>query len=161
MEQYVLPRVLHVLGVVLWIGGVAMVTTVLLPAIARFEDPKRQVAFFEAVERRFAWQARFTTLVTGLSGFYMLHVLDAWSRYLQPAFWWVHLMTLVWGLFTLMLFLAEPLFLHSWFLRRAQQAPEKTFRLIQRLHWTLLVLSLVAVAGGVAGSHGWLLVNPE
>lgn len=33
MNEFALARVLHVLGVVLWIGGVAMVTTVLLPAV--------------------------------------------------------------------------------------------------------------------------------
>ena len=31
MNEFAFARVLHVLGVVLWIGGVAMVTTVLLP----------------------------------------------------------------------------------------------------------------------------------
>lgn len=35
MDDFVLARVLHVLGVVLWIGGVAMVTSTLLPVIAR------------------------------------------------------------------------------------------------------------------------------
>ena len=33
MTDIVLARVVHVLAVVLWIGGVGMVTTVLLPAI--------------------------------------------------------------------------------------------------------------------------------
>src|SRR3989338_7455886 len=33
-QAFIIARVLHMLGVVLWIGGVAMVTTVLLPAIA-------------------------------------------------------------------------------------------------------------------------------
>jgi hypothetical protein len=27
--------------------------------------------------------------------------------------------------------------------------------LVQRLHWALLLASLIAVAGAVAGSHGW------
>ena len=42
-----------------------------------------------------------------------------------------------------------------WFLaRRAQAAPESTFRLMERLHRVLLVLSLVTIAGAVAGSAG-------
>ena len=53
-----------------------------------------------------------------------------------------------------MLFVAEPLFLHEWFLRRADKHPEKVFRLIERLHWVLLSASLLTVAGAVAASHG-------
>ena len=34
-SDIVLARILHVLSVVLWIGGVSMVTTILLPAIRR------------------------------------------------------------------------------------------------------------------------------
>ena len=33
MNEFVLARVIHVLAAVLWAGGVAMVTIVLLPAI--------------------------------------------------------------------------------------------------------------------------------
>lgn len=65
MEEMTIARVLHVLGVVLWIGGVAMVTTVLLPAAKRIKAPAERVLFFETVERGFGRQARITTLVTG------------------------------------------------------------------------------------------------
>ena len=152
-----LARVIHVLGVVLWIGGVAMVTTVLLPSVRRFKSPVEQVAFFERIERRFAWQARVTTLVTGLSGFHMLGVMDGWQLYADLRFWWIHAMTLIWVVFTVMLFVLEPLVLHRWFLERAERDPVKTFGAIQRMHWVLLVLSLLTVAGAVAGSHGWRL----
>jgi uncharacterized membrane protein len=76
MEEYIVAMVLHVLDVVVWIGGVAMVTTVLLPATRGMKEPEARVTFFEQIERRFAWQARFTTLITGLTGFYMFHVTD-------------------------------------------------------------------------------------
>lgn len=155
MTELGLARVLHVLGVVLWIGGVAMVTTIILPAVRRLKSPAERVAFFEQIENRFAWQARATTLITGLSGFYLVHGLDAWARFSAPAYWWMHAMVLVWVVFTLMLFVLEPLVLHRWFLRRAERDPEGVFRLIQRMHWLLLTLSLVTVAGAVAGSHGW------
>ncbi len=156
METYILARALHVLGVVLWIGGVAMVTTVLLPATRRLKSPEERVQFFERVEQRFAWQARATTLLTGLSGFYMLYLLDAWSRYSSFAYWWVHAMTVVWAIFTLVLFVLEPLFLHKLFLRKAKDNPEKTFKIIQTMHWILLTISLIAVFGAVLGSHGWV-----
>ena len=62
----------------------------------------------------------------------------------------------VWLLFTLMLFVAEPLFLHRYFHARALVAPEPTFRLVERLHRLLLALSVLTVLGAVAGSHGFL-----
>ena len=154
MDDVTIARVVHVLAVVLWIGGVAMVTTVLLPAVRRFKSAEEQVAFFAAVEERFGRQARGTTLLAGASGLYMVHRLDAWDRFASAGYWWMHAMAALWLLFTLMLFVAEPLFLHRWFMARATVAPEATFRLIQRLHWLLLSLSLITVAGAVAGSHG-------
>ena len=35
MDDFILARAVHVLSVLLWIGGVAFVTTVLLPAVRR------------------------------------------------------------------------------------------------------------------------------
>ena len=157
MMDLAITRVLHVIGVVLWIGGVAMVTTVLLPATRRLKTPQERISFFETIERGFARQARITTLVTGASGLYLVHRLDLWDRFMHFQFWWMHLMVLVWALFTLVLFVLEPLFLHNWLLGRASRDPEATFTMISRLHWMLLGLSLVAVAGAVAGTHGFLL----
>jgi hypothetical protein len=41
-------------------------------------------------------------------------------------------------------------------LERARRDPEGTFRRIERMHWLLLVVSLVTVAGAAAGAHGWV-----
>ena len=153
MDDAAVARAIHVLGVVLWIGGVGFVTTVLLPAVRRMKSPQERVAFFEAVEGRFAWQARATTALVGLSGFYLIETWDLWYRFADAAFWWMHAMVLVWLVFTVMLFIAEPLVLHRWFLDRAAEKPESTFRLIQRMHWVLFIISLVTVAGAVIGSH--------
>ncbi len=148
-----LARALHVLAVVLWIGGVGMVTTVVLPAIRSDFPPDRRFAAFNALETRFAMQARLTTLVAGASGFYMAWRLNAWSRFGSAAFWWMHAMVLTWLVFTLMLFVLEPL-LGRLLSRRAASAPEPTFRLLEWLHRFLLVASLLTIAGAVAGSHG-------
>lgn len=155
-ESLALLRALHVAGVVLWIGGVAFVTLVLLPAVRAFEQPERRVALFEEVERRFAWQSRGTTLLTGLTGFGMLALLGGWDRYLDSRFWWLHAMTAVWLVFTLMLFVLEPLFLHRFFQERARFDPDRTFAAVIRLHRLLLAASLITLVGAVAGSHGWL-----
>lgn len=155
MDHAIAARALHVLGVVLWIGGVAFVTTVLLPAVRRMKTPAERVAFFESVERRFAWQARGTTLLVGATGFYLVHAWNLWERFGSASYWWMHAMVAIWTLFTVMLFIAEPFFLHRRILERAEREPEATFRRIERLHRVLLLLSLLTVFGAVAGSHGW------
>ncbi len=45
MDEVNIARAVHVLGVVLWIGGVGFATTVLLPAVRRMKDPLEPVAF--------------------------------------------------------------------------------------------------------------------
>jgi uncharacterized membrane protein len=154
VTDFVLARVLHVLAVVLWIGGVAMVTTILLPAIRRGYPSEQRLQAFHVLEERFARQSRITTALTGLTGLYMVWRLDARDRFLSAGFWWMHAMVLTWLVFTLMLFVIEPLFLERLLARRAATAPEATYRLIEWLHRALLGLSLLTVAGAVAGSLG-------
>lgn len=156
MDDLAIARALHVLAIVHWIGGVALVTTVLLPAIARLAEPDRRAALFETLEGRFSWQAKISVTLAGLSGFYMVHRLDAWGRFAEPEFWWMHAMAFVWAAFTFILFVAEPLFLHDWFRRRSALAPDATFAFIRRAHWVLLAVSLVTVGGAVLGAHGAL-----
>lgn len=155
MDLHVLARVLHVLAVVHWIGGVAMVTLVILPQMRGLPAPDR-IATFERLEGRFGGQAKISTLVAGASGLWMLWQTDGWGLFLLPAFWWLHLMVAVWAIFTLVLFVLEPLVLHRWFHARAAQEPERTFALVLRLHRLLLGLSALAVAGAVQGAHGGL-----
>ncbi len=159
MEYFTLARVIHVIAVILWIGGVSMVTTVLIPAIKKMKSKEERIATFEMIEGKFAIQAKITTLLTGLSGFYMLYALEGWNRYLDYKFWWIHAMTLVWILFTLILYVLEPLVLHKLFKKYANENPEKTFGIMHRLHWVLLIISLITTAGAVAGSHGWFFIQ--
>jgi uncharacterized membrane protein len=158
MDDVAVARAIHVLSVVLWIGGVAFVTTVLLPALRRRPAEERLDAF-DALEQRFSHQARITTLLAGASGLYMVARLDLWDRFQAATFWWMHAMVLVWLLFTAMLFIAEPLFLHRWLAARARRAPASTLRLVEWLHRFLLALSLVTILGAVAGSHGFFFVG--
>ncbi len=154
MDDVAIARALHVLAVVLWIGGVGLVTTVLLPALRRVRDPAERIALFEAIERRFGWQARISILVAGGSGLYMLVWMQAWDRFASLSYWWMHAMVLVWLIFAGLLFVLEPLVLHRLFADRARRSPDATFRTIQRFHMVLLALSLLTVFGAVAGSHG-------
>jgi uncharacterized membrane protein len=157
MEAWGYARALHVIGVVLWIGGVSMVTLSLLPAARDTAGGAGQLELFERVERRFARQSRWTTVLVGATGFYLVAALDLWHRFAVPAYWWMTAMVAVWAIFTLMLFILEPLVLHRWFEERARHDPAGTFRIIVRMHWLLLALSLATIAGAVAGSHGVFL----
>jgi len=159
MDGLAIARALHVLGVVIWIGGVAMVTVVIIPAVKSFKLPQDRVHFFEAVEHRFSWIARAATLIVGSTGFYMVWQLDLWSRFADPFFWWMHAMVAVWAIFTIVLFIAEPLFLRRHFAKRAREAPESTFAFVQRIHWVLLGISLITIMGAVAGAHGFSWLN--
>ncbi|HEX7370337.1 MAG TPA: hypothetical protein VF284_08690 [Rhodanobacteraceae bacterium] len=137
----------HVLSVVWWIGGVFTVTASLLPIVNRLPGQER-IARIREFEHRFANQARVAVVLAGITGFWMLGLSGGFTR-LQFAYgWWIDLMLLVWVLFVVMLFVAEPL-----------RLPAKA-GLIQKpraflvLHAVLLTLALVAIACGVVGARG-------
>ena len=66
-----IARAVHILSVVVWIGGVSLVTTALLPAMKQ-KPPEERIRGFDEVEQRFAPQARIAVLLVLLSGLYML-----------------------------------------------------------------------------------------
>ncbi|WFT77550.1 hypothetical protein QA634_19715 [Methylobacterium sp. CB376] len=73
MDEAAIARAIHVTAVVVWIGGVAMATTVVLHLVRRKGAPvEKRLALLEAVEGRFVWQARIATVLVALSGFYMI-----------------------------------------------------------------------------------------
>ena len=135
-------------------------------AVNKFVAPALVVAFGWTLVPQVYAAVMLGTLVlfwmfsaSGLSGLYLVQRLDLWERFAHIEYCWMHAMVLVWGVFTLMLFVLEPLFLHRWWVERAARDPDSTFALIVRLHWVLLGLSLVTVAGAVAGSHGFQWFN--
>ena len=157
MDDVTIARALHVLAVVLWIGGMSLVTTVLLPALRRLTDPAQRIALFEAVEGRFGAQARVSILLAGLSGLWILIRMDAWDRFASLSYWWMHSMVLLWLIFAALIFVLEPLVLHRRFADRARQHPEATFRTVHRFHMVLFALAVLTILGAVAGSHGLML----
>lgn len=155
MVDVTIARALHVVAVVIWIGGVAMVTTVLLPALRRGELGADPLQAFRAIEHRFSRQARAAVLLVGTTGFYTAARLDLWSGFRSAQFWWMHLMVAVWLLFTLILFVVEPIRVRRLFKGEAVGRPQVAFAWLNRAHWVLLVLSLVTIFAAVAGSQGW------
>lgn len=133
-----------------------MVTAVILPAVRRTLPGEGQLAAFRAVEGRFSRQARVSVTLAGLAGFYMTHRLDAWDRFLDPGYWWMHAMVIIWAVFTIALFVVEPFLVHRSHKIAVAREPGSALRLAQHLHWVLLTLSAVTVAAAVMGAHGML-----
>lgn len=152
MDDIALARVVHVVSILLWIGGVAFVTLVLMPAVRAGHPPRDRLAAFHRVEGRFAPQARFWVLLAGASGLWMTWRAQMWGRFADPHFWWMHAMVAIWLIFAVMLFLVEPLALH----RRMAAAPDpaRDFARMEHMHRILLFLSLITLAGAVGGGHG-------
>ena len=154
MNDFILARAVHVVSVLMWIGGVAFVTTVTMPAIRRSVPEAERLAAFHRFEERFAPQARVWVLLAGASGLWMIWRTDMWSRFEDGRYWWMHAMVCLWALFALMLFVIEPLF-HGKFAKRARQDAGAVFRRVSRLHEFLLLLAAITAFGAVAGSHGF------
>lgn len=144
--------VIHVLSVIWWIGGLAFVTAVILPALrsGRAGDAR---TIFELIESRFAPQARIAVLLVGLSGLYMVSRLNLWSSFAQLRFWWLDAMVLFWLVFFLLLFIIEPAGLLERFARRG--GDQRPWVRMQRMHLMLLLIALAIIAGAVAGNHGF------
>ena len=154
IDDFALARAVHVLSLVHWIGGVAVVATIILPRASKLPDAELAIEEFEAFERRFASQARVSVLLAGASGVYMLMKLDAWDRLRYASFWWLHLMIAVWAIFALMIYVLEPLLMHRLFRSYALQHKNSAFALVLRLHAFVLLVSALAIVAGVLGAHG-------
>ena len=146
MAMFNILLAVHVLSVVWWVGGVFTVTTSLLPAFNRLPAPER-IQRIKQFEGRFVNQARIAVVLAGISGFWMLEVKYGFA-YLHQGGWWIGLMMLVWVLFAIMLFVAEPLRVP------AKLGVIQNPRKFLAVHAVLLTLALAAVAGGVIGARG-------
>lgn len=145
----IFARMLHVLGVVWWLGGVVMVTATILPALRATGLPEAErLATFKEIRRRFAWQARFAVLLVGASGLYMLIYLGGATRLALPFGWWIDLMIATWTIFALILFVLEPVGVMH---KTGLMGRPRAFLLV---HVFLSGISLVTLALSVLGAHG-------
>jgi uncharacterized membrane protein len=144
---FIILLALHVLGIVWWIGGVALATCVILP-MANKLPPAERIQRIKQFERRFATQARIAVLAVGITGFWMLAETGGFARLALAGSWWLDLMILVWLAFAFMLFIAEPFGLPA-----KIGLIQKPFA-FQMLHVVMLVLALAAIFAGVIGSRG-------
>jgi uncharacterized membrane protein len=153
IDDVEIARALHVVFVAHWIGGVAFVTLVALPLARACDDAKKGWALFEAIERRFATQVRFSIPLAGATGLWMAWRLDLWGLFAEPTAWWVDAMVLVWALFMLIVFVIGP-FAHGRIAAMAVHDPEALLSRLLRAHRVLLAAGIVTIFGAVAGAHG-------
>jgi len=146
----------HVLGVVVWIGGVAFVTMIVFPMITRMENSLEKVLFFQGMEHRFARIAKSSVVVVGLTGGWLLYVTGEWHILFSIAGMGPTLMLIVWT-FYLFVLLFEGKIFKMIFGGKAQQDTDKVFSLLSRFHWVVLGLSLLTVGVGVWTGHGGVL----
>ena len=156
MDDVTIARAIHVVAVLHWIGGVAFVTTVILPAVSAMTEPSARLGLFEAVEHRFSAQVRVSVPLAGLSGAYIAERLDSWNRFVTPGGWWLMAMAVVWLVFMAILFVIEPFVLRARFRQRALADPIGTFRLVLGAHRALLGAAAVTAGAAVLGAHGLL-----
>lgn len=145
----------HVLGVVLWIGGVAFVTMIVFPMLTRMEGSIEKMIFFQGVEHRFAKIAKICVAIVGLTGGWLLSITNGWNR----LFTWcgidTTLMLAVW-IFYLLVLLFEGKLFRIIFRGEAQHDMSRIFHKLTAFHWVVLGLSLLTVFAGVFAGHGGL-----
>ena len=144
--SYVPALIIHVLSVVVWIGGVAFVTLVTFPMILREEKSLEQVMMFQGVEHRFAKIAKLMVILAGLSGLYLLY-----EKGLSPGVW---IMIVVWTFYAALLFGLEKMIFKKIFSRPTDKLDtRKVFNILQGFHWVVLTLSALAIAAGIWTGH--------
>ena len=143
----------HVLGVVIWIGGVAFVTMVVFPMIIRMEGSFEKMLFFQGVERRFANIAKVCVFIVGLTGVWLLYLTGEWRVLFKRSGIGPTLMLVVWIFYTFIL-LAEGKLFKVIFRGKAQQDTAKVFSRLTVFHWVVLGMSLLTVGVGVWAGHG-------
>ncbi|MBI5885276.1 MAG: hypothetical protein HZB85_01675 [Deltaproteobacteria bacterium] len=160
--MFMLMHIIHLLTVILWIGGLAFVTVIMLPIAINTKEPLQKVLSFQRVEHRFAKQARIYNVITGASGFVMLYI-NGWHHLLFTRQGLaLTVMTMIWVFWFVMLWGLEPLIIRK-MLDKMMKGEEKmdidgVFRKMVKLHWVMMAVSLVAAAAGALTAHGYPII---
>jgi uncharacterized membrane protein len=150
---------IHVIAVVLWIGGLAYVTMVIFPSMYKMEKPLEKILFFQSAEHRFAPFARIYSIVVGLSGLFMVHLLyrGDFLSILDGKGIFIVIMFSIWVLWVIMLFGLEKVVIKK-LLDNLAKSPDKLkvdviFKRMNIFHWFMLLLSITAILCGTFYQH--------
>ncbi len=151
--------IVHVLTVIIWIGGLAFVTMLIFPSMYRMTETLQKVLFFQRIEHRFAPLARIYAAITGLSGFGMLFYSGRHSLLFTRAGLFLTIMIIIWVLWVVMLFGLEPIIIRK-MLDRMMKGDKKldvdaVFKRMNLMHWILLAVSLTAAGSGIMFARGY------
>lgn len=145
--------VIHVIGVIIWIGGVSFVTTVIFPMMYRTEGSLEKALLFQRVEHRFAGIVRWLIGIVGVTGFWILSVRFGFAVLFQRRGFGILIMLIAWAFYTGVL-LSERKIFGKIFADPERIDMDRALKIINAMHWFLLTISFTAVATGVWFGHG-------
>lgn len=145
--------IIHVICVIIWIGGVAFVTIVIFPMLYRTEGSLEKALLFQGVEHRFAGMVKWLIAIVGVTGFWLLSDKYGFAILFQARGLGILIMLIAWAFYTGVLLSERKIF------ARIFADPEKidmdrALKIINAMHWFLLTVSFTAVAAGVWFGHG-------
>ncbi len=155
---FYLMHIIHLLTVIIWIGGLAFVTMIVLPMAIKMPDALQKVLLFQRIEHRFAGMARIYNLIVGATGFVMIYQTGWYKLLFTRAGLPLTVMTLIWVFWFVMLWGLEPLVIKRMLANMMKQGDkmdiDTVFLRMNRLHWFMVLISLVAATAGVLVAHG-------
>jgi uncharacterized membrane protein len=144
--------IIHVIGVIIWIGGVAFVTMVIFPMMYRTEGSLEKALLFQGVEHRFSGLVRWLIAIVGGTGFYLLSVKYGFSILSTQRGLGIVIMLFVWTFYTAVLLLEKKIF-GKIFADPETIDMDRALKMINAMHWVLLTVSFSAVSGGIWFAH--------
>jgi uncharacterized membrane protein len=138
--------IIHVIGVIVWIGGVAFVTMVIFPMMYRTEGSLEKALLFQGVEHRFSGIVRWLIVIVGGTGFYLLSAKYGFSILSTQRGLGILIMLFAWTFYTVVILSEKKIF--------GKIDMDKALTMINAMHWVLLTVSFSAVAAGIWFAHG-------
>ncbi len=145
--------IIHVIAVIIWIGGVTFVTTVIFPMMYMTEGSIEKALLFQRVEHRFAGMVKWLIVIVGVTGFWLLYAQYGFAILAERKGLGILIMLFAWTLYATVL-LSERKIFSKIFADPEKTDMDRALRLINAMHWALLIVSYAAVAGGVWFGHG-------
>lgn len=145
--------IIHVICVIVWIGGVTFVTTVIFPMMYMTEGSLEKALMFQRVEHRFSGMVKWMVGIVGITGLWMLYAKYGFGILTQARGIGVVVMIFAWAFYTTVL-LSERKIFGKIFADPEKIDMDQALKLINIMHWFLLVISYSAVAGGVWFAQG-------
>lgn len=102
MDYLTTVGIIHLLGVILWVGVLAIFS------VQVYEVGRRRNSGNKTYSGKNAATSLPAVVFTGSTGFYFLQQWEIWDRIIAMEFWWVHSMLVAWILLLVVVFFLEP-----------------------------------------------------